>query len=56
MDIKARYPHASFLPGQRVVFNIRGGNFRLDARIDYGRGLVVVVRVGTHKEYEDWQF
>ena len=32
-DIKDRYRHASFLPGNVVVFNIHGNRYRLATRI-----------------------
>lgn len=54
-DIKGRYNSASFIADNRVVFNIKGNHFRLLARIDYTRGLVLVERVGTHAEYSKWQ-
>jgi mRNA interferase HigB len=31
-DIKQRYAHASFLRDNRVIFNIRGNNYRLDTQ------------------------
>ena len=32
-DIKRRYRTADFLPGDRVVFNISGNNYRLIVRV-----------------------
>jgi mRNA interferase HigB len=55
-DIKNRYAHASFLHGNRVVFNIRGNSYRLDAKIDYKNQIVLIKRIGTHKEYDAWEF
>jgi len=55
-DVLRRFPHASFITGERVVFNIGGNNYRLDARIDFQRKLLLVVRVGTHSEYDRWRF
>lgn len=55
-DIKERYPHASFLANNRVIFNIRGNRYRLDAFVDYETKQVVVMRIGTHEEYEQWKF
>lgn len=51
-DVKRDYPQASFLAGNRVVFNIKGNDFRLVAAIHYGRGLLYVRFVGTHAEYD----
>lgn len=53
-DISARYPSASFLAENRVVFNIGGNRFRLVAKIAYRTQTVIVERVGTHAEYDSW--
>src|SRR5690625_5706976 len=37
-DIKNEYPHASILPDNRVVFNIKGNNYRLVVKINYDYG------------------
>ena len=34
-DVKASYPKASILKSSRVVFNIKGNDYRLVARIQY---------------------
>ena len=52
MDVKARYPKASIVGNDRVVFNIKGNEYRLVVRINY-QGRVVKVRfIGTHAEYD----
>ncbi len=51
-DIKARYPAASFLTGNRVVFNIKGNKYRLIAHVRYDLGRVYVRLIGTHPEYD----
>ena len=53
--LKARYPSASFVNGH-WVFNIGGNKFRLDTRDDLGTKLVLVLRVGTHEQYNDWEY
>jgi mRNA interferase HigB len=55
-DIKTRYPAASFLANNRVVFNIKGNKYRLDTRVAYQTSVVVVNRIGTHAEYGRWTF
>ena len=47
-DIKREYPSASFLQDNRVVFNIKGNNYRLVVKINYDCGLVWIRFVGTH--------
>lgn len=51
-DIKARYAAASFLPDNRVVFNIGGNKHRLVAHVIYGAGIVLIKFVGSHAEYD----
>jgi mRNA interferase HigB len=51
-DIKVRYRSADLLPGNRVVFNIKGNTYRLIVRIHFGARLVFVRFVGTHAEYD----
>jgi mRNA interferase HigB len=51
-DIKKEYPSADILPGNRVVFNIKGNHFRLIVKIHYNTGIVFVRFVGTHAEYD----
>jgi mRNA interferase HigB len=53
-DLKQRYPSASLLPGDRVIFNIKGNSYRLDTKINFTARLVFVKRVGTHAEYSKW--
>ena len=55
-DIKARYAHASFLSGNRVISNIRGNDYRLAVRMFFARGHIVVEWVGTHAEYDRQKF
>ena len=51
-DVKAAYRTASFLGGNRVVFNIKGNDFRLVVAVHYNRGLMFVRFIGTHREYD----
>ena len=55
-DVKTRYPSASLLKANRIVFNLKGQKYRLDVRIDYGARIVFVVRIGTHAEYSTWTY
>ena len=43
---------ASFLPNNRVVFNIKGNDFRLVVTVRYTQGLMFVRFVGSHAEYD----
>ena len=54
-DIKNRYRNASFLAGNRVVFNLKGNKYRLLVRIQFDLEIVRVVKLGTHAEYRKWE-
>ena len=51
-DIKARYPSASLIRGDRVVFNIGGNKYRLIVKVRYDNQAVFIRFVGTHAEYD----
>ena len=51
-DIKAQFGTASILKNRRVVFNIKGNDYRLVVALAYNTRLVFVKFVGTHKAYD----
>jgi mRNA interferase HigB len=51
-DVKQRYPSASFLNDNRVIFNLKGNKYRLITDIDYARQRLFIRFVGTHAEYD----
>jgi len=51
-DIKNVYRNASFLSNNRVVFNIKGNNYRVIVVVQYNYGVVYIRFIGTHKEYD----
>lgn len=51
-DIKAHYANASILKNRRVVFNIKGNDYRLVVAVAYKLGIVYVKFIGTHKHYD----
>ncbi|MCP3961783.1 MAG: type II toxin-antitoxin system HigB family toxin [bacterium] len=51
-EIKARYASASCLANDRVVFNIKGNDYRLVVAVRYDFGIVYIRFVGTHAEYD----
>ncbi len=50
-DIKNVYRNASFVSNNRVVFNIKGNEYRLVVAIQYRYGIVYIRFVGTHPQY-----
>jgi mRNA interferase HigB len=50
-EVKASYPKASILKASRVVFNIKGNDYRLVAALQYRAGALAIRFFGTHNEY-----
>jgi mRNA interferase HigB len=51
-DVKASYPKASILKASRVIFNIKGNDYRLVAALQYRAGALAIRFFGTHAEYD----
>lgn len=51
-DVKNTYANASILKNNRIVFNIKGNEYRLVAKINYERQWLFIRFIGTHKEYD----
>ncbi len=51
-DIKEKYRNASILKNKRVVFNIKGNEYRIVVVIAYQLGIVYVKFIGTHEQYD----
>jgi mRNA interferase HigB len=51
-DVKASYPKASILKAGRVVFNIKGNDYRLVAAVQYPAGVLAIRFFGSHAEYD----
>ena len=51
-EIKEFYATISILKNSRVVFNIKGNQYRLVAKINYQRQWLFIRFIGTHKEYD----
>jgi len=51
-DIKNVYRNASFLADNRVIFNIKGNNYRLVVVVQYSHGILYIRFVGTHRDYD----
>jgi mRNA interferase HigB len=52
-DLKWSHPKASILKGGRVVFNIKGNDYRLIAVVNYEAGVLAIRFFGTHAEYDN---
>jgi mRNA interferase HigB len=51
-DIKKKYPKASIVADNWVVFNINGNKYKLVVKIHYDREIVYIRFIGTHTEYD----
>ncbi len=51
-DIKEQYRSASILKNRRVVFNIKGNDYRLVVAVAYRLQIVYVKFVGSHPDYD----
>lgn len=51
-DVKRFYATASIVSAQRIVFNIKGNDYRLVVSADFEKGIVWIKWIGTHKAYD----
>lgn len=51
-EIQAAFPKAKVLNGDRVRFEVAGGQYRLIAAFDFERRIVFVKFLGTHRQYD----
>ena len=51
-DLKQVYGNASIVGNNRVVFNIKGNDFRLVVSINFSQTACYVIWFGSHKEYD----
>ncbi len=52
-QIKNKFRSASIIADNRVVFNIKGNDYRLIVKINYPYRVVYIRFVGTHKQYDE---
>jgi mRNA interferase HigB len=50
-DIKDNYASASFLADNVVIFNVKGNRYRMEVKVLYGDGTVLIRQIRTHAEY-----
>ena len=52
IEIKRSHPKASILKAGRVVFNLKGNDYRLVAQLYYRAGTLEIRFIGSHTEYD----
>ncbi len=50
--LKTVYGNASIVAGNRVIFNIKGNDYRLITSVNFRQAAAYVIWFGTHKEYD----
>ena len=51
-DVKNTYATASILKNERIVFNIKGNDYRLVVKFNFEKSWIFVRFIGTHAEYD----
>ncbi|HZC45612.1 MAG TPA: type II toxin-antitoxin system HigB family toxin [Candidatus Acidoferrum sp.] len=51
-DVKRDFGTASIVGNNRVVFNIKGNDYRLITAINYRRRVVFIKWIGAHRDYD----
>ena len=51
-ELKMEYPSASILKDNRIVFNIKGNDYRLIVKFNFEYQLSWIRFIGTHAEYD----
>jgi mRNA interferase HigB len=51
-DVKRLYATASIANANRIVFNIKGNDYRLVVAVDFEKAIVWIKWLGTHKDYD----
>ncbi len=51
-DVKSQYASASILNDSRIVFNIKGNDYRLIVSVNYTKSIVWIIWLGTHGDYD----
>ena len=51
-ELKAVYGNASIVANSRVIFNIKGNDYRLIVSVNFKQLAAYIIWFGTHKEYD----
>src|SRR6267378_8290952 len=52
-DVRRSYATASIVSADRIVFNIKGNDYRLVVAVDFEKSIVWIKWIGTHAEYDN---
>ena len=51
-NVKRLYATSSIVTGERIVFNIKGNDYRLVVSVDFEKGIVWIKWIGTYQAYD----
>lgn len=51
-ELKTEYPSASILKDNRIVFNIKGNEYRLIVKFNFGYKICWIRFIGSHSAYD----
>ena len=51
-DVKRLYATASIVSSERIVFNIKGNDYRLVVAVDFEKSIVWIKWIGNHVDYD----
>jgi mRNA interferase HigB len=51
-DVKRRYATASIVSAERIVFNIKGNDYRLVVAVDFEKAIIWIKWIGSHRAYD----
>ncbi len=51
-DVRRLYATASIVSAERIVFNIKGNDYRLVVSVDFEKSIVWIKWIGTHRAYD----
>jgi mRNA interferase HigB len=54
-ELKKRYLKASLVKNNQVIFDIYRNKYRLLTQVNYKNKIVLIHKIGTHKEYDKWR-
>ena len=50
--VRRLYATASIVSAERIVFNIKGNDYRLVVAVDFEKSIVWIKWIGTHEDYD----
>lgn len=51
-ELKAVYKNASLVANNRIVFNIKGNDYRMVVKMNFYTRQIFIIWFGSHKEYD----